>query len=183
MSDDRAVQAVDFLSGTPIEASDEDAFIQAYGHLFEHSPWVVQRAWEQRPFESASALHGVFLDILEHASEDERLGLIRAHPQLADKFAIAEGLTADSVKEQASAGLDRLSPEEFRTFHELNSAYQAAHGFPFLICVRLHTKQQILAAMRARLANRTAIEVDAAINQIGLIALLRHADMDRATAS
>jgi 2-oxo-4-hydroxy-4-carboxy-5-ureidoimidazoline decarboxylase len=113
------------------------------------------------------------VSVLEAATEDERLALIRAHPELAGKAAIAGDLTAASLSEQASAGLDRLTADEFARFHALNGAYGARFGFPFIICVRLNDKTSILAAMERRLANDEAAEVAEAIHQIGLIAGLR----------
>lgn len=167
------------LSGRPAEANNAEAFIEAYGRLFERSPWVVERAWAKRPFRDILELHDAFMEVLGQATDTERLGLIRAHPELADKAALAEGLTADSAKEQAGAGLDRLSSEEFATFHELNEAYRTAHGIPFIICVKLHDKASILAAMRSRLERPTSAELEEALRQIGLIAQLRLADLHR----
>jgi 2-oxo-4-hydroxy-4-carboxy-5-ureidoimidazoline decarboxylase len=106
----------------------------------------------------------------------ERLALIRAHPELAGKAAIAKTLTAESNAEQASAGLDKLTPEEFERFHALNAAYRERFGFPFIIAVRLNDKTSILAAMQARLDNDKAAEVAEAIQQIGLISKLRLQD-------
>jgi 2-oxo-4-hydroxy-4-carboxy-5-ureidoimidazoline decarboxylase len=114
--------------------------------------------------------------VLEAASEDQRLALIRAHPELASKAAIAKQLTAESNAEQASAGLDKLTPEEFERFHALNAAYRERFGFPFIIAVRLNDKTSILADMQARLANEQAGEIAEAIHQIGLISKLRLQD-------
>ena len=114
--------------------------------------------------------------VLEAAPEAERLALIRAHPELAGKAAIAKTLTAESLVEQAGAGLDRLTPEEFERFHALNAAYGERFGFPFIIAVRLNDKTSILAAMQARLDNDKAAEIAEAIAQIGLISKLRLQD-------
>jgi 2-oxo-4-hydroxy-4-carboxy-5-ureidoimidazoline decarboxylase len=165
------------LSGRPVAAADHKQFIAAYGHLFDHSPWVVERAWSHAPFVDARALHKAILYVLAEASEDERLALARAHPELADKLAMAEGLTADSAKEQASAGLDRLSAEEYRVFHDLNRAYRERFSFPFIICVKLNDKGSILAAMRRRLEHSQQQELDEAMTQVGLIGQLRLADI------
>lgn len=147
--------------------------VARFGHLFEHSPWVVERAADQGPFLSAEALHGAFMQVIADASDAERLQLVRAHPQLADKAAVAEGLTASSAAEQASAGLDRLTAEEYAAFHDINSAYDARFGFPFIICVRLHDKAGILAAMRGRMDRSPDVELAESIAQIGLISRLR----------
>jgi 2-oxo-4-hydroxy-4-carboxy-5-ureidoimidazoline decarboxylase len=165
------------LLGRKVEASDRDGFLAAYGQLFDHSPWVVERAWDMRPFADAKALHCAFLRVMAEATREERLALARAHPELADKVAMAEGLTAASAKEQASAGLDRLSPAEYETFHALNRAYRDRHGFPFIICVKLNDRAAILAAMRARLDRDSEAELDEALTQVGLISRLRLADI------
>ncbi len=165
------------LTGVPVPHSDRDSFIARYGHLFEHSPWVARRAHAHGPFIDAAALHDAFMLVLAEASPDDQLALLRAHPELADKVAQAEGLTEDSAREQASAGLDALSPEEFERFHALNRAYRDRFGFPFIICVRLHTKASILAAMQARLEHEPETEFEAALAQVGLIVQLRMGDM------
>lgn len=151
-------------------------FTTALGFAFELSPWVVERAWSERPFASVEAMHDAMMDVLRAASTADKLTLIRAHPELAGKAAIAKQLTAESTAEQASAGLDRLTPEEFARFHQLNAAYNARFGFPFIICVRLNDKASILAAMQVRLSNDEAAEITEAITQIGLISKLRLLD-------
>ncbi len=155
---------------------DRDAFTQALHFAFELSPWVVERAWDARPFASIEALHDAMMAVLNTATTADKLALIRAHPELASKAAIAKQLTAESNAEQASAGLDRLTPEEFARFHDLNAAYRDRFGFPFIICVRLNDKASILAAMKARLSNDEAAEIAEAIIQIGLISKLRLLD-------
>jgi 2-oxo-4-hydroxy-4-carboxy-5-ureidoimidazoline decarboxylase len=149
-------------------------FIARFAGLFEHSPWVVERAADARPFTDVSS--GLMAPMLA-ASEAEQLALIRAHPELAGKAAIDKTLTAESTSEQASAGLDRLTADEFARFHELNAAYRAKFDFPFIICVRLTDKAGILAAMAARQANTREAEIAAAIRQIGAIVRLRLEDI------
>ncbi len=161
------------LNVADINAMDEAGFTQALGFVFELSPWVVTRAHAAGPFASREALHAAMMAALERAPEADRLALIRAHPELAGKAAIAKTLTADSQSEQASAGLDRLTPDEFTHFHELNAAYGARFGFPFIICVRLNDKASILRAMTRRLTHDRISEIDEAIAQIGLISRLR----------
>lgn len=142
--------------------------------LFEHSPWVEERA-DARP--SSGDRHADLMAVVREASDEEQLALIRAHPELAGKAAIDKTLTEASAAEQASAGLDRLTREEFDRFHALNAAYRERFGFPFIICVRLTDKAGILAAMEARLANSREDEVAAAIEQIGEIVRLRIGDL------
>ncbi len=159
-----------------INALDRAAFTSTLGFVFEHSPWVIERAFAAGPFASLEALHAAAMAVLAAASPDERLTLIRAHPELAGKAAIADELTPESRSEQAGAGLKALTPEEFERFHALNGAYGARFGFPFIICARLNDKTSILGAMERRLAHGVDEEVAEAIVQIGLIAGLRLAD-------
>lgn len=159
------------MNGTgEANALSEAAFIARYGALFEHSPWVVERAARARPFDD---LHAGLMAVVHAASLDDQLALIRAHPELAGKAAIDRSLTDASAAEQASAGLDRLSAEEFARFHALNAAYAARFDFPFIICVRLTDKAGILAAMEQRLGATRNAEIATAIAQIGEIVRLR----------
>jgi len=170
------------MSGAPpltlsrLNSMNQTGFTTALGFAFELSPWVVERAWDERPFDSLEAMHQAMMSVLDAAPLADKLALIRAHPELAGKAAIARQLTAESNAEQASAGLDRLTPEEYARFHELNAAYGARFGFPFIIAVRLNDKTSILAAMQARLAHDEPAEIAEAIQQIGLISKLRLRD-------
>ncbi len=157
-----------------INALDAAAFVARFGSLFEHSPWVVERAAALRPF---ADLHAGLMAALHAASTEEQLALIRAHPELAGKAAVDRTLTEASAAEQASAGLDRLTPDEFARFHALNAAYRARFDFPFIICVRLTDKAGILAAMEQRLAHDSDAEIATAIAQIGDIVRLRLEDI------
>ncbi|CAN5373096.1 2-oxo-4-hydroxy-4-carboxy-5-ureidoimidazoline decarboxylase [soil metagenome] len=141
--------------------------------LFEHSPWVEQRA-DARP--STGNRHHDLMEVVYDATRDEKIALIRAHPELAGKAAIDGTLTQASAAEQASAGLDRLTPEEFARFHALNAAYRERFDFPFIICVRLTDKAGILAAMQRRLTHDPETEIATAIAEIGKITLLRLKD-------
>ena len=143
--------------------------------LFEHSPWVEARA-DARP--SSGDRHADLMAVVTDASDDERLALIRAHPELAGKAAIDRTLTDASAAEQASAGLDRLTPGEFARFHDLNAAYRERFGFPFIICVRLTDKAGILSAMETRLAHDRDTEIATAIAEIGKITALRLRDQE-----
>jgi 2-oxo-4-hydroxy-4-carboxy-5-ureidoimidazoline decarboxylase len=164
------------LSLKTLNSMNRTGFTTALGFAFELSPWVVERAWDERPFASVEAMHEAMMAVLDTATTADKLALIRAHPELAGKAAIAKQLTAESNAEQASAGLDRLTPEEFARFHQLNAAYNARFGFPFIIAVRLNDKASILRAMEARAANDEPAEIAEAIRQIGLISKLRLLD-------
>ena len=142
--------------------------------LFEHSPWLEARA-DARP--SSGDRHADLMAVMYEATADEQLALIRAHPELAGKAAIDRTLTQASAAEQASAGLDQLTPEEYERFHALNTAYRDRFGFPFIICVRLTDKEGILAAMERRLGNERDEEIATALAQIGEIVRLRLQDM------
>jgi len=142
--------------------------------LFEHSPWVEQRA-DANP--SSGDRYADLIAVVAAASRDEQLALIRAHPELAGKAAIDRTLTDASAAEQASAGLDRLTPEDYARFHALNAAYKARFDFPFIICVRRTDKAGILAAMERRLAHDRDSEIATALGEIGEIVRLRLEDM------
>ncbi len=141
--------------------------------LFEHSPWIEARA---NALPSSGDRHADLMAVVHAASPEEKLALICAHPELAGKAVVDMTLTAASAAEQASAGLDRLTEDEFARFHALNAAYRDHFGFPFIICVRLTDKAGILAAMEARLANDRDTEIATAIAQIGEIVRLRLED-------
>ena len=160
-----------------LNASDRAGFVDALGAIFEHSPWVVDRAWQRRPFAAADDLMTAMLAVVEAASDDEKLALIRAHPDLAGKAARAGALTEHSTSEQAGVGLNRLSDEEFARFHHLNDAYKARFGFSFVIAVRGQTRETVLAEFEARLKNDLAAEMAEALRNIGLIARFRLEDM------
>jgi 2-oxo-4-hydroxy-4-carboxy-5-ureidoimidazoline decarboxylase len=155
------------------DAPDREAFVARYGGVFEHSPWVAEGAWERRPFAGLDDLHAAMCAAMYAAPRERQLALVRAHPDLAGKAAIAGGLTDDSRREQASAGLDRLTPAEHAAFTRHNEAYRERFGFPFVICAREHTKESILAAMQARLAHDPGDELATALAEIAKIARLR----------
>jgi 2-oxo-4-hydroxy-4-carboxy-5-ureidoimidazoline decarboxylase len=148
-------------------------FTFALGHLFEHSPWVAEETWARRPFRDAAHLHAELCATMRAASHERKLALIRAHPDLAGRLAQQRKLTAESTREQASAGLDRLTDAELATFQEQNDAYRARFGFPFIVCARLNAKDAILAGMRTRLGNSPEREFETALAEIEKIARLR----------
>ncbi|MCC8629055.1 2-oxo-4-hydroxy-4-carboxy-5-ureidoimidazoline decarboxylase [Xanthomonas vesicatoria] len=158
------------MSVTDDPVLDNAAFVARYREVFEHSPWVVERAARRRPFDD---VHRGLMQVVHDASPDDQVALIRAHPELAGKAAIDRTLTAASAAEQASAGLDRLSEAEFKRFHALNRAYRHRFGFPFVICVRLHDKAGILAELERRLEATRRDEIATAIAEIGKIVYLR----------
>lgn len=155
--------------------SARESFITQFGGVFEHSPWVAERAFDQ-DFDivlTADAVHAALVAVFRSASYAERLAVLRAHPDLAGKLAIAGGLTEDSKAEQASAGLDRLTASEHARFSELNIAYTVKFGFPFIIAVKGLTKDDILAAFQRRIDNSPEEEFETASAQVEKIALLR----------
>ncbi|MEM6895858.1 MAG: 2-oxo-4-hydroxy-4-carboxy-5-ureidoimidazoline decarboxylase, partial [Pseudomonadota bacterium] len=161
-------------------AMDRSAFLAKFGGLFEHSPWVAERAFdlELGPAHDAPAgLHSALCRAFRSASEAERLGVLRAHPDLAGKLAAAKTLTADSTSEQASAGLDALTDDERATFTQLNTAYTDKHGFPFIIAVRDHSKAGILRAFERRIAHDTETEFAEACRQVERIVEIRLKDI------
>lgn len=159
-----------------INAMDRARFVATLGHLFEHSPWVAEETWPQRPFRDAQQLHGALCSTMRAAPRERQLALIRAHPDLAGRLAQQQHLTADSTREQASAGLHALSAQELAEFQRFNDVYRQKFGFPFVICARLNAKDAILAAMKQRLTHSLEREFDAALNEIEKIAALRWKD-------
>jgi 2-oxo-4-hydroxy-4-carboxy-5-ureidoimidazoline decarboxylase len=148
-------------------------FVAALGGIFEHSPWVPERAVAKRPFASLDSLHGAMVQAMWAANDAEKLALLRAHPQLAGKEAEAGTLTAHSTSEQDSVGLTRLSAEEKAKIAALNAAYLAKHGFPFIIAVKLRSKREIFAAFEQRVQNPREIEFSTALSEVGRIARIR----------
>ncbi|QJR00054.1 2-oxo-4-hydroxy-4-carboxy-5-ureidoimidazoline decarboxylase [Halomonas sp. PGE1] len=155
---------------------DRTAFVAGYGEIYEHSPWVAELAWERGLSEAhdrPEALAALMGEMLERASPERQLEVIRAHPDLAGKAALAGTLTDDSTREQAGAGLDQCSPEELARFERLNEAYKAKFGFPFVMAVKGSDRFAILDAFEVRLENTPAEERRTAVEQINRIALFR----------
>jgi len=155
---------------------DLEPFLQHFGHIYEHSPWIEERAHagELGPaHDTAEGLANALARAFRAASFEERLGVLTAHPDLAGKLAAAKRLTDESTEEQASAGLDALTDAERVRFGELNDAYTAKHGFPFIIAVKDHDKAGILRAFERRIDNETRVEFDEACRQVERIARLR----------
>jgi 2-oxo-4-hydroxy-4-carboxy-5-ureidoimidazoline decarboxylase len=160
-----------------VNALSDAAFVDQFGFLFEHTPWIVEATAGLRPFATVTDMFLTLIFVFDDAGPELQLDLVRAHPKLADKAAIAAGLTRESAAEQASAGLDALTPEEFARFHALNDAYEKRFGFPFIICVRrAGGKAGILAAMADRLDNPDITEFAMALQEVGKIVKLRLED-------
>jgi 2-oxo-4-hydroxy-4-carboxy-5-ureidoimidazoline decarboxylase len=159
-----------------LNATDRAGFVDALGGLYEQSHWLAERAFAARPFATVADLYAALQAAMTTAGAAEQMALIRAHPELAGKVARAGALTAESGREQGSLGLDRLSEAEFARFERLNAAYASRFGFPFIVCVRRHTRDSILDAFERRLANTPEQEWAAALAEIGLIARLRLVD-------
>ena len=154
-------------------------FVEVFGGIFEHSPWIAERAWglELGPtHDTATGVHSALARIFRTASHEERLGVLKAHPDLAGKLAAAKRLTPESTAEQASAGLDALTDDERAEFTRLNEAYTAKHGFPFIIAVKDNTKASILDAFTRRIDNDSETEFAEACAQVERIADLRLRD-------
>ena len=155
---------------------DQSTFVETFGGIYEHSPWIAERAFrlELGPaHDSAVGLHNALARVFRSAARDQRLEVLLAHPDLAGKLAAAKRLTADSSAEQASAGLDALTDDERNVFQQANAAYRAKHGFPFIIAVRDHDKTGILRAFEQRIANDSETEFATACAQVERIAMLR----------
>ena len=151
-------------------------FVVALGSLFEGSPWIAESTWPARPFASIDQLHQALCATMYAAPIDRQVALIQAHPDLAGKAAIAGELTAESAREQSSAGLSRLAPEQFATFTRLNQAYRETFGFPFVICAREHSAVSILEHFATRLEHPRDQEIATALGEIAKIAHLRLLD-------
>jgi OHCU decarboxylase len=151
-----------------INELDRDAFVARFGPLFERSPWVAEAAWADRPFADREELLDALRSAVYAAARERQLALIRAHPELAGKVE-----TEESAGEQAAAGLDRLTPAEHAALTAANAAYRKRFGFPFVVCVREHTKESILRTAAERLEHSPEEEVRVALGEIVKIARLR----------
>ncbi|HUS16823.1 MAG TPA: 2-oxo-4-hydroxy-4-carboxy-5-ureidoimidazoline decarboxylase [Chloroflexia bacterium] len=159
-----------------LNTADRAGFQVLAGPLFEGAPAFVGRAWDARPFADGEGLHAALCAAMYAASADEQVALIAAHPDLVGRAALAGTLTPDSTREQAAAGLDRLTPDDVATFTRLNAAYRARFGFPFVICARENKKAGILAGFEARIGNNRDQEIRTALAEIAKIAWLRIQD-------
>ena len=158
-----------------LNARDREAFVETLGWIFEDSPWVAARTWARRPFSSLDALHAAMIDVVRQASEPEQLALLRAHPDLGTRARIS-GVSAG---EQRGAGLDRLDAKEYERLQHLNDEYRRHFGFPFLFAVMGSTKEDVLAALAARVNRSRDEELAEALDQVYRIARFRLEDVIR----
>ena len=152
---------------------DRDQFVRTLGGIFEHSPWVADIIYQDRPFHSTALLHQKMVEAVNKSPEFQRMALICNHPELAGKEAAEGTLTNDSRQEQSRAGLDQCSTEELAQLQSLNRAYREKFEFPFVIAVTGLGKAQIIAAIESRLKNSVSVEFDTSIAEIGKIGLIR----------
>jgi 2-oxo-4-hydroxy-4-carboxy-5-ureidoimidazoline decarboxylase len=165
------------ISLTQLNAASDADFVTTLGGIYEHSDWIPRSLAGKRPFPDTESLRLAMRGAVENATEAEKLVLIRAHPDLAGKLAKAGKLTAESTREQAGLGLDRLDDEEYGQFQNYNDRYREKFGFPFIICARLTSKQGVLEAFERRLENSSGVEIAEALAQIHEIARLRLEDL------
>ncbi|QBD78746.1 2-oxo-4-hydroxy-4-carboxy-5-ureidoimidazoline decarboxylase [Ktedonosporobacter rubrisoli] len=156
---------------------DQERFVAALSPLFEGSPWIVTQAWSERPFTSREQLYQVLCKIMYEAPTEQQVELLRSHPDLVGRAALAGTLTPESTGEQAAAGLNRLSPEEIATFNRLNLAYRNRFAFPFVICARENKKESILAGFTTRLKHTREQEISIALGEVAKICYLRLLDL------
>ena len=160
-----------------LNIADQQQFVQYLDSIFEGPPWIVREAWLVRPFNSLYELHQALCDVMYSAPREQQLALIRAHPDLVGRAALAGTLSSSSTNEQAAAGLDALSAEEIAIFTRLNSEYRERFGFPLVICARENKKESILQGFTARLHNSREQEITTALGEVAKIALLRLSDL------
>jgi 2-oxo-4-hydroxy-4-carboxy-5-ureidoimidazoline decarboxylase len=158
---------------TPEQAGhlSEEAFVERFGGICEHSPWVAQGAWGRRPFDGFDALAAAFKTTVDDAPREAQIALVRAHPELAGRE--RDELTTESASEQSSAGLDRLSPDQARRLRALNEAYRERFEFPMVIAVRGLTAETIIERGEARLENTPEQELQSALREVMMIARMR----------
>src|SRR5271156_540368 len=149
-----------------LNACSKSNFVAALANIFEYSPWIAEEAAAARPFAGVRALFDAMKSAVERAPAELRLALIKAHPDLANKTQRAAGLTAESNAEQNSVGLDRLSDAEYEAFERVNNAYRSKFSFPYIICVRRHTRDSILSNFEQRLPNDANTEMQKSIEEI-----------------
>ncbi len=167
------------LTIAEINRLDRGDFVERLGGLFEGEPWMVAEAWAARPFAAREVLEGALVAAVEGASEERRVTLLRAHPDLVGRAALAGTLTPESTGEQVAAGLDpeRLGCDEIARFDGLNRAYRERFGFPFVICAREHRKERILDGFETRLKNSREQEIATAIGEVARICHYRLVDL------
>ncbi len=182
------MEAHAFTDNRPSRMAKDD-FVRVFGGVYEHSPWIAETVWELDPGsgpgpdmgaarDTAEGLHRAFRTVVDRAGGEKQLALLRAHPDLAGKLAIAGELTAASNAEQAGADLGNCTPDEFEAFRSLNEAYKDKFGFPFILAVRGFHRTEILEIFRQRVNNDPETEFAQALEQVHRIALLRLRDIE-----
>jgi OHCU decarboxylase len=164
----------------PPSSLDRTQFVALHGRVYEHSPWIAETAWSrglEAQHDTVEGLHQALVAIVDAAPRERQLALLNAHPDLAGRLAVSGELTAESTSEQASAGLDKCSPDEFRRFTELNEAYKRKFPFPFIMAVKGKSRVEILKAFEHRIHNAEDIEFRTALSEVHKIALIRLRDL------
>jgi 2-oxo-4-hydroxy-4-carboxy-5-ureidoimidazoline decarboxylase len=167
------------LSIEQLNALDLAEFVAQLGKIYEHSPWIAERAWSARPFASIDHLHTVMQSTLMQATHAEQIELMRAHPELLGRLVAASELTETSRREQAGAGLYQCTDEELARLRVLNRDYREKFGFPFIVAVRGLTSADIAARMAERLENSPTVEFKTCLDEIGRIAHFRLSELIR----
>jgi len=160
-----------------INSFSREDFVCVIGPVFEDSPWIAEGTWQTRPFKSVDLLHKALCKTVQTSTEDKQIDLIRAHPDLVGRAALAGTLNPASTSEQASVGLNQLTEEEIGAFQKFNQSYRDKFGFPFVICARLNKKEAILKGFEERLEHSRKEEIKTALAEIEKIAYLRLQDM------
>jgi len=168
-----------YINNLPSRMNKED-FVSCFGGVYEHSPWIAEMAWEKNltkkatpDQDTAEKTHQILSAVVNEASKEDKLALLRAHPDLADRLAITNNMTKASLSEQASADLTNCSPQEFDLFQTLNTQYKQKFGFPFILAVRGYNRREILENFKKRRHNDTNMEFATALEQVHRIAYLR----------
>ncbi len=164
----------------PPTGFDRAGFIDLYGRVYEHSPWIAETVWQAgltKEHDTVEGLHQALAAVVDAGSRERQLALLNAHPDLAGRLAVRGELTPESTSEQASAGLDKCTPDEFRRFTELNNAYKSRFPFPFIMAVKGKSRVEILDAFERRIRNGEEAEFRAALGEVHKIALLRLRDL------
>jgi 2-oxo-4-hydroxy-4-carboxy-5-ureidoimidazoline decarboxylase len=160
-----------------INSLDRDPFVLALEGLFEGPPWIVSRSWSKRPFGSLDQFYQALCDVMYQGDQERQIALLRAHPDLVGRAALAGTLSPASTNEQAAAGLSQLTSEEIVIFQRSNQAYQAKFDFPFVICARQNKKESILAGFAERLPHTREQEIEIALGEVAKICALRLPDL------
>lgn len=160
-----------------INVLDQDTFIHTLAGLFEGPPWIITQAWLSHPFTSREQLYQTLCSIMYQAPVEQQISLLRAHPDLVGRAALAGTLSPASTNEQAAVGLDRLTSEEIATFQRLNQTYRDQFGFPFVICARENKKESILTGFTTRLQHTQQQEIEIALAEVAKICALRLQDL------